>query len=143
MKRTIFILLIIAIVGWISSVLSVAFDNKIEIKPSDKSNIILVSVPVQNSEISSPLIVAGRARGSWFFEASFPILLLDQNGNVIAESHASAQGPWQTDEFVSFIGNIYFNNYIKGTKGTLVVKKDNPTGLPEFDDSISIPVILK
>jgi len=143
MRRTIFILLIIGIVTWISSMLSIAFDNRIEIKPSDKSNIILVSSPVQNSEVSSPLTVAGRARGSWFFEASFPIVLLDQYGNVIAESHASAQGTWQTEEFVKFIGNIQFDNYIKGTKGTLVLKKDNPSGLAQFDDSISIPVILK
>ena len=143
MRRTIFILIIIGVVVWISTIFAGAFDNKIVIKNTDKDNMILVSAPVRDSEVNSPLSVAGRARGSWFFEASFPIVLLDQYGNTIAESHATAQGPWQTNDFVKFVGNIQFNNYIKGTKGTLVLKKDNPSSLPENDDSIKIPVILK
>lgn len=143
MRRLIFITFFILAVVWLSSMLSTAFDNKIDIKPVDEQNIIVVSSPINNAEVSSPLIVAGRARGSWFFEASFPIILLDQYGNVIAESHAAAQGTWQTNDFVKFIGNIQYNNYIKGTKGTLVLKKDNPSGLPEHDASIRIPVILK
>ncbi len=143
MRRLIFITFFILVVVWLSSMLSTAFDNKIDIKPVDEQNIIVVSSPISNAEVSSPLIVAGRARGSWFFEASFPIILLDQYGNVIAESHAAAQDIWQTNDFVKFIGNIQYNNYIKGTKGTLLLKKDNPSGLPENDASIRIPVILK
>ncbi len=144
MKRTLFIIFVIAIVVAIALFFSGFFDNSvIDIKPSDKSNIILVTSPIKDAEIASPLTVAGRARGQWFFEGSFPLVLLDPYGNTIAEGHATAQSEWTTTEFVKFVGNLQFDNFIKGSKGTLVLKKDNPSGLPENDDSISIPVIFK
>ncbi len=143
MKRTIFIIIFIAIVAGISVFFSGFFDNKIDLTPSDKSNIIVVTFPIKNSEISSPLSVAGRARGSWFFEGSFPIVLVDSYGNTITEGHATAQGEWTTEEFVKFVGNLQFNNYIKGSKGKIILKKDNPSGLPEYNDSVEIPIIFK
>ena len=41
------------------------------IKISDKSDLIVVSTPVRDSLISSPLSISGRARGTWFFELIF------------------------------------------------------------------------
>lgn len=143
MRRTIFIIFIIAIVGWIAFFFSQFFNENIDLTLTDKSNLIVVASPIKDSEVTSPLSVAGRARGSWFFEGSFPILLLDTYGNVIAEGHATAQGEWTTTEFVKFIGDLEFSNYIKGSKAKLVLKKDNPTGLPEHDDSFEIPILLK
>ncbi len=131
------------IVVWISSYLSSFFTTDIDITPSDKSNLIVVASPIKDSEVSSPLSVAGRARGSWFFEGSFPIVLVDSYGNVIAESHATAQGEWATNEFVKFVGSLEFNNYIKGASGKIILKKDNQSMLPENDDSIEIPIIFK
>ncbi len=143
MKRISFIIISIVIVAGIAFYFSQFFDDKIVIKPVDKSDLIVVASPIKDSEISSPLSVAGRARGNWFFEGSFPIILLDSYGNTIAESHATAQGKWATTDFVKFVGNLQFNNYIKGSKAILILKKDNPSSLPENDDSISIPIILK
>lgn len=117
--------------------------NDIVIKPSDVDNLIVLVVPIKNAEISSPLVVAGRARGSWFMDSKFPIILLDSYDNVVSESHATAQSKWKNDEFVKFTGNIQFSNFIKGSKGKLVLKKDNSTGLPEYDDSLEIPIIFK
>jgi hypothetical protein len=144
MRRTVFILLIIVLVGSIAFFFSKFFDeNDIDIIPKDSSNLIVVASPIKDSEISSPLSVAGRARGYWFFEGSFPVDLLDEYGNIIASSHATAQGKWTTTDFVKFVGNLEFSNYIKGSKGTLVLKKDNPSGDPEKNDSVSIPIIFK
>ena len=56
MKRTIFIIIFIAIVAGISVFFSGFFDNKIDLTPSDKSNIIVVTFPIKNSEISLKLI---------------------------------------------------------------------------------------
>ena|SRR3989344_8375829 len=109
----------------------------------DNTDFIVVVSPLKDAEISSPLTVSGRARGTWFFEGSFPIVILDAYRNVIAESHATAQGEWMTEDFVNFVGTLQFNNYIKGQKGILVLKKDNPSGLVEYDESIEIPVIFK
>ncbi len=140
MKRTLFIIFVIVIVTGVAQFFE---DTAIDITPSDKSSLIVVTSPIKDSEITSPLSVAGRARGQWFFEGSFPIVLIDSYGNTIAESHVTAQGEWTTSEFVKFVGNLEFNNYIKGSKGTLILKKDNPSGLPENDDSIEIPITFK
>jgi hypothetical protein len=116
---------------------------KLNLNTDDKQNLIVVVSPIKNSEISSPLVISGRARGNWFFEGSFPVVLLDSYRNTIAEGHVSAQGEWTTADFVKFLGSLEFNNYIKGQNGYLVLKKDNASGLPEFDDSLEIPVIFK
>lgn len=114
-----------------------------QIKPSDKSELIVVVSPIKDSYISSPLSISGRARGSWFFEGSFPILLTDTAGKVLAEGHATAQGEWTTDEFVKFIGTLQFTKPDYSDKGILILKKDNPSGLSEKDDSFSIPISFK
>ena len=144
MKRTFVIIVAIVIVVGIATYFSHFFDlPDINIKPDDNEELIVVVSPLNNDEISSPLSIAGRARGYWFFEGSFPIELRDEYGNVIAAGHASAQGEWMTADFVPFLGTLQFNNYIKGQKGILILMKDNPSGLPENDDQIKIPVIFK
>jgi len=143
MKRIIFIIIVISIVVGLASYFAQFFDENIDITPSDKSNMIVVATPIKDSEISSPLSVSGRARGNWFFEASFPITLVDSYNNVISESHVTAQGDWMTKDFVKFVGVLEFSNYIKGSKGKLILRKDNPSGLPEHNDSVEIPIIFK
>ena len=54
----------------------------------EKSDLIRADFPRPNQTIQSPLIVKGEARGFWFFEASFPIKLLDDNGEFIAQGIA-------------------------------------------------------
>lgn len=41
----------------------------------EKVDLIVVDNPRPNSNIKSPLAIFGKARGIWFFEASFPISL--------------------------------------------------------------------
>jgi hypothetical protein len=57
----------------------------------DKTDLIRVESPEPNQTITSPLIVKGEARGYWFFEASFPVKLLDDEENLIALEIATAQ----------------------------------------------------
>ncbi len=117
--------------------------GEIDIIPDDKSSSIVVTSPVKDYQVTSPLSVFGRARGNWFFEGSMPIVIQDAYGSVIAEGHVTAQDNWTTTEFVKFIGSLQFNNYIKGSKATLIIKKSNPSGLPQNYDSVRIPIILK
>lgn len=104
-----------------------------------QSNDIQVTAPQTNTTIQSPLQITGQAKGSWYFEASFPITLLDGNGNQIAQTTAQAQGDWMTTNFVPFSATLTFNTPATST-GTLVLKKDNPSGLPANDDQITIPI---
>ncbi len=113
------------------------------LKPIEEESTIAVVSPIKDSEISSPLSISGRAKGTWFFEGSFPVTLFDSNRNTIAEGHVTAQGEWMTEEFVPFLGTLQFNNFIKGSSGFLVLKKDNPSGLKEHDESIEIPIMFK
>ncbi|MBE3090285.1 MAG: Gmad2 immunoglobulin-like domain-containing protein [Actinobacteria bacterium] len=103
------------------------------------ANQIKVSKPQPNQVVESPLIIEGEARGTWFFEASFPVKLLDANRDVIATHFAQAQDDWMTEDFVPFKAQIEFEKPATDT-GILILEKDNPSGLPENDAKIEIPV---
>jgi hypothetical protein len=93
-----------------------------------------------DSPLTSPLTLSGEVPGNWSFEASFPVQLTDDDGNVLAEGVAQLEGDWMTEEMVPFSVTLTFDPPAEGTAGFLILKKDNPSGLPENDDSVSIPV---
>jgi hypothetical protein len=105
----------------------------------EKTNLVRVQTPRPNDKVLSPLEIKGEARGHWFFEASFPIKLIDGNGNEIAHGIAQAASDWMTENFVPFQAKIEFQ-YPETKKGTLILEKDNPSGLPENADELKIPV---
>ncbi len=102
-------------------------------------DMIKLEEPLPQTLASSPLLVKGTARGQWYFEASFPLILKDANGKIIAQAPAQAQGEWMTSEFVPFTATLTFPKPATAT-GILILQKDNPSGLPENDDSIEIPL---
>ena len=95
-----------------------------------------------NQTISSPSLIIGEAKGTWYFEADFPIYLLDEGGNEIAIAIAIAQGDWMTEDFVPFKAKLNFS-VDENTRGVLVFKKDNPSDMPEYDDELRIPVLIE
>ncbi len=101
---------------------------------------VVLAQPLPGATVASPLKVSGKARGPWFFEASFPIILKNQNGVVIAQGIAQAQGEWMTTDFVDFETTLTFTKPPAGQTGTLILQRDNPSGLPENDDSRQITV---
>lgn len=102
-------------------------------------SMITVATPLPNAKIKSPLEITGSARGNWYFEASFPVVLVDAKGKTIAQSPAQAKGEWMTTEFVPFSVTLTWSKNT-ATSGTLILKRDNPSGLPENDKEIRIPV---
>jgi hypothetical protein len=100
---------------------------------------IRVASPQANATVASPLTVTGEARGTWFFEAQFPVRIVDANGNELGSSTAHALGDWMTANFVPFTANITFRDPATAT-GTLVFEKDNPSGLPQNAAEIRIPI---
>lgn len=107
----------------------------------DKTNLIQVTSLQPNQIIASPLTITGQARGYWFFEASFPVKLLDAQGKVIAQVAAQAQGDWMTNDFVPFIAILEFNAPA-GSIGQLVLEKDNPSDLPVNADQLHFSVVF-
>jgi len=110
-----------------------------EFAPCPKENLIQVEAPGPNEVISSPLIIKGKARGFWFFEASFPIKLFDENGELLTVAVTQAKSDWMTEDFVRFEAELKFETP-ETERGTLVLEKDNPSGLPENADELKIPV---
>lgn len=106
-----------------------------------KADIIRVATPGPGEEVTSPFTVKGEARGYWFFEASFPVKLLDGNGKEITVGIAQAQKEWMTTDFVPFSATLTFAKP-STEKGTLVFEKDNPSGLPEHADALRIPIVF-
>ena len=93
---------------------------------------IEVFTPLSGETISSPLIVEGQAIGNWFFEASFPVELIDDQGKILGRSYVQAQSDWMTENFVSFKGEINYEA-VATTTGKLILKNDNPSGLAQND----------
>lgn len=108
----------------------------------EKQEMIVLETPKPNQVVTSPLSIKGMARGSWFFEASFPVIILDENGNILDSTVAKATSDWMTEDFVPFTAILTFN-VSKKVNGKLVLEKDNPSELSENADSLEIPVILK
>lgn len=109
----------------------------------DVADMIVVKHPVPGARIASPLLIQGEARGPWYFEASFPIEIRDASGAVIVQAPAQAQGEWMTEQFVPFAATLTFPQQPSGSPGTLVVRNDNPSGLPEHERFLRIPIIFQ
>lgn len=111
------------------------------IQPTYKNasaNDIVVTLPYPGAVTGKSFAVIGKARGPWFFEGSFPIIVLDKNGTEIATGLASpvGDGEWMTTELVDFKADIQVPEAYIGP-ATLVIKNDNPSGEPDKDKSIS------
>jgi hypothetical protein len=109
----------------------------------EKADLIRLDSPRPNQTIKSPLSIKGQARGVWFFEGSFPIVLTNWDGLIIGQGIATAQGEWMTEEFVPFTASIEFKIPEYKNNGTLILRKDNPSGLPEHDDTLETPVLFE
>lgn len=83
-------------------------------------------------------VVAGLVPGNWSFEASFPVQLKNNSGKTIAQQPAHVDGEWMTSDLQPFTAQLSYT--AASGHGTLVLQKDNPSGLPANDDSVTIPV---
>ena len=105
------------------------------------SDEVLVLSPKQNELVVSPLKVEGQAKGTWFFEASLPVKLIDNDNNIIVSHYGTALDDWMTEKPVRFTSSLVFST--AATSGYLVIAKDNPSGLAENDGSVRVPVRFK
>lgn len=113
--------------------------------PMPTDDLIVIDSPKRNQEVSSPITVSGKARGSWYFEATFPIVVVDWDGLIIGEGYATAQSDWMTTEFVPFTASITYTlpSSTPYKRGSLIIQKSNASGLPEHDDAREIPILFE
>lgn len=106
---------------------------------------LYIHTPTMVTPISSPLTIKGHAPGNWFFEANAGLTLTDWDGLIIAEGYVMADGEWMTTDYVPFTGTLNFTTPFCQTeeyckRGTVIFKKDNPSGLPEHDDAAEMTI---
>ncbi len=120
-----------------------AVDDSV-VQPATKDDLIRLDSPLTGQTISSPLSIDGAARGNWFFEGSFPVVLTDWDGLIIAQGTATAESDWMTSDYVNFHAELTFEKPAGASnRGTLILKKDNPSGLPANDNALEVTVFFE
>jgi len=111
------------------------------VEVSQYKDLIRVATPLPESMISSPLVIKGEARGMWYFEVSFPVVLTNWDGLIIAEGIATAKGDWMTEDYVPFEATLEFESDTQvSNRGSLILQRSNASGLPEHDDAFEYTV---
>ena len=101
--------------------------------------IVTVDEPVPGGRITSPLVARGKVAGSWYFEADFPIEVLDERRRVVGQGHGTAQGEWMTEKSVPFTASVRFTAPASD-RGYVVLHRANPSDEREHDASVEIPI---
>ncbi len=102
---------------------------------------VRVDSPRIGEAVSKTFRVVGEVRGNWTFEANLPMKVLDPSGEQIGVGFGMTTEDWMTTEFVPFEGKVEVKDYTGPAK--LVLMKDNPSGLPENDDSVEFDIIIE
>ncbi len=113
--------------------------DQLATEPMQYKDLVRVDVPLRGDTVTSPITITGEARGPWFFEATFPIIVVDSNDLIIGEGFAEATGDWMTEEYVPFKAEIKFEDGAAG-EGAIVLMKSNASGMPEHDDEFDLPI---
>ena len=104
------------------------------------SEFIQVESPKAGDKITCEITISGQARGYWYFEGSFPAELYDEKGTLLYTAPIQSQEPWMTEDFVRFEEDFVYKG--PAGNGSLVLKRENVSGLPEHDMQIEVPVVL-
>lgn len=116
----------------------VSGSSDVSVTPLQSDEVKIVR-PQAEEKIVSPLEISGQARGQWFFEAFFPVKLVDANGKVVAQGKALAESDWMTTDWVNFIVQLEFARPATES-GVLILQNDNPSGLEQNAKQYSLPI---
>jgi cytoskeletal protein RodZ len=103
---------------------------------------VTVTTPAANATVSHSFEIAGTAPGAWFYEAVFPIQVRDANDDLVGSSQGQAQGDWTQPGLVTFTSQMTIDASYEGP-ANLILLKDNPSGLPQNIDSVTIPITIQ
>jgi len=88
----------------------------------------LLDEPQPHAALAERLVLRGRAAGTWFAEATFPVRLLAGDGSELATTHAMADGAWMTTSYVPFHAELHLDGALP-ERAMLVLERANPSGL--------------
>ncbi len=102
---------------------------------------VRVDTPTIGASVDKTFTVSGEVRGNWTFEANLPLKVVDPSGEQIGVGYGMTTEDWMTTEFVPFTGQVTVADYSGPAK--LVLMKDNPSGMPENDDSVEFDIVIE
>ncbi|OGC59583.1 hypothetical protein A2380_00135 [candidate division WWE3 bacterium RIFOXYB1_FULL_43_24] len=142
-KRPFALLLILTVVTCIGLIVTFKINGQLtnifNIQTPAETPEIIVDYPQPDDVVGNPLIVRGRARGSWFFEGTFPLTLYYGVGGDFVDGYATAKGEWMTEDYVEF--EAVLNYMVPPTNdGLLSLQRNNPSDLEGLHDSIQVKV---
>lgn len=109
-----------------------------DIKYRTLPEVVQVSAPIPRAEVQDPVTVTGEARGYWYFEGTFPVLLIDSSGYTVGEGVARAQDDWMTTNFVPFEASVPIFSKPRSKTGMLRLRRDDQSG--QRNDYVEVPV---
>ena len=115
------------------------------------ANILPIELDVETNQdgrkvllVSNTILTfTGKALGTMFFEFSFPIYFEDEMGATVAQGLASANGDWMTTSTVPFTATLQVKPITVPVIGSIVFRRDNPSGLVEHDFELRMPAVLQ
>ncbi len=106
------------------------------------ADMITVELPFPGSVVGKDFSVKGSARGGWYSEGSFAVEVLKPDGTLLVRALAAPEKEWMTPELVPFTAQMKIPATYIGP-ATLILRKDNPSGLPKNDASMSFPITIQ
>jgi len=107
--------------------------------PADPGTLTVESIKPQDL-VAKRFVVSGEAYSAWFEEGKMPAEVVDPKGNELWIGYAITNGDWTTDATIPFSMQVDVGHY--AGPATVVIHRDNPSGDPAYDKSISIPIIV-
>jgi hypothetical protein len=103
--------------------------------------IITVDQPQPEGEIEDPVTVTGKARGYWYNEGIFTVLIIDASGYTVGEGQAQADEKWTTTNFVNFTASVPIYSTPRAKTGVMRLKRTDQSG--KSLDYIEVPITFK
>jgi hypothetical protein len=103
---------------------------------------IIVSAPLPESSILSPLHITGVANAEWFAEGPVQIVLTNWDGLIIAEGKAE-KGSADPQGLFTFETDLFFEKPEFNNRGTLIIQKANPTRDPAKAEAREMTVFFE
>lgn len=95
--------------------------------------------PSPGGTIVGPLVIRGYVPKSWTFEGQFRMQLLDSKRNIILDDRVPVEWDSENSKNTLYFVESY-NFHTNAGSGFLILRNDNPSGLPENEKSTEIKV---
>lgn len=105
-----------------------------------KDDLVSFSI-APGAKVKGVMDATGVLKNAYFFEANVRVAILDGDKQTLREGFGTATTEWMTTGPVSFKTKLDFTGLAAGP-GFIAIRNDNPSGLPENDKEIFIPIVI-